>query len=109
MPQGQIKESNTRVCITIPKNLKLEADKIANADGRSLAGWIRKLVIDAVNEHNKSDNARKRHANRSVFGNLRLSLQHYRIRRLHRLFWRNRYRKRFLLYERLEGAFDTYA
>ena len=37
------------------KNLKLEADKIANADGRSLAGWIRKLVIDAVNEHNKSD------------------------------------------------------
>ena len=55
MPQGQIKESNTRVCITIPKNLKLEADKMANADGRSLAGWIRKLIIDAVNEHNKSD------------------------------------------------------
>ena len=55
MAQGQIKESNTKVCFTIPKDLKLEADKIANADGRSLAGWIRKLITDAVNEHNKSD------------------------------------------------------
>jgi len=54
MAQGQIKESNTKVCFTIPKELKAEADKIANADGRSLAGWIRKLVSDAVNEHNKS-------------------------------------------------------
>lgn len=55
MAQGKIKESNTKVCFTIPKDLKLEADKIANADGRSLAGWIRKLITDAVNEHNKSD------------------------------------------------------
>ena len=55
MPQGQIKKSNTRICITIPKNLKLETEKKKNADGRSLAGWIRKLIIDAVNEHNKSD------------------------------------------------------
>lgn len=55
MPQGQISTDNTRISIVIPKSLKLEADKIANADGRSLAGWIRKLILDAVNEHNKSD------------------------------------------------------
>lgn len=54
MAQGQIAEDNTRISIVIPKNLKAEADKIANADGRSLAGWIRKLISDAVNEHNKS-------------------------------------------------------
>lgn len=54
MAQGQIKESNTKVCFTIPKDLKLEADKIANEDGRSLASWIRKLISDAVNAHNKS-------------------------------------------------------
>lgn len=54
MAQGQIKESNIRVCITMPKELKLEADKLANADGRSLAGWIRKLIIDAIDKHNKS-------------------------------------------------------
>ena len=51
----KIKKYKIEFVDTIPKNLKLEADKIANADGRSLAGWIRKLVIDAVNEHNKSD------------------------------------------------------
>lgn len=54
MAQGQISEDNTRISIVIPKTLKTEADKIANADGRSLAGWIRKLISDAVNEHNKS-------------------------------------------------------
>lgn len=54
MAQGQIKESNTKVCFTIPKDLKLKADKLANEDGRSLASWIRKLISDAVNEHNKS-------------------------------------------------------
>lgn len=54
MAQGQISDNNTRISIVIPKTLKTEADKIANADGRSLAGWIRKLISDAVNEHNKS-------------------------------------------------------
>lgn len=54
MAQGQISENNTRISIVIPKTLKTEADKIANADGRSLAGWIRKLISDAVNEYNKS-------------------------------------------------------
>ncbi len=46
---------NTRISIVIPKDLKLEADKIANNDGRSLGGWIRKLISDAVSEYNKSD------------------------------------------------------
>ena len=56
MAQGKISEDNTRISIVIPKALKSEADKIANKDGRSLAGWIRKLISDAVNdEHNKSD------------------------------------------------------
>ena len=55
MAQGQISEDNTRISIVIPKALKAEADKIANKDGRSLAGWIRKLISDAVAENNKSD------------------------------------------------------
>lgn len=55
MSQGKISEKNTRISIVIPKDMKVEADKIANADGRSLAGWIRKLISDAVNEYNKSD------------------------------------------------------
>lgn len=55
MPQGKISEKNTRISIVVPKDLKIEADKIANADGRSLGGWIRKLMSDAINEHNKSD------------------------------------------------------
>lgn len=54
MAQGQISKDNTRIAIVIPKELKEQADKIANADGRSLAGWIRKLISDAVNEYNKS-------------------------------------------------------
>ena len=52
MPQGKIAKSNTRILITLPKELKEQADKIANADGRSLSGWVRKLISDAVNEYN---------------------------------------------------------
>lgn len=55
MPQGKISDKNTRISIVIPKDLKLEADKIANTDGRPLGGWIRKLISDAVSEYNKSD------------------------------------------------------
>ena len=44
MPQGRISQKNTRISIVIPKDLKIEADKIANNDGRSLGGWIRKLI-----------------------------------------------------------------
>ena len=55
MAQGKIAENNTRISIVIPKDLKMEADKIANTDGRSLGGWIRKLISDAVSEYNKYD------------------------------------------------------
>ena len=54
MAQGQLAENNTRISIVIPKELKQEADRIANADGRSLGGWIRKLISNAVDEYNKS-------------------------------------------------------
>lgn len=50
MPQGQISENNIRISIVIPKDLKLKADQMANADGRSLSGWIRKLITDAIYE-----------------------------------------------------------
>lgn len=55
MAQGQISEKNTRISIVIPKDLKVEADKIANSDGRSLSGWIRKLIVDAISTNNKSN------------------------------------------------------
>ena len=57
MAQGQISENNTRISIVIPKELKVEADKMANSDGRSLAGWIRKLIVDAI-ANNKSDTSK---------------------------------------------------
>ena len=57
MAQGQISENNTRISIVIPKDLKLEADKAANSDGRSLASWIRKLIVDAIS-NNKSDTSK---------------------------------------------------
>ena len=55
MAQGQISKDNTKILVVIPKKLKAEADKIANADGRSLSGWVRKLISDAVEEYNKND------------------------------------------------------
>ncbi len=51
MAQGQISENNIRISIVIPKDLKLKADQMANADGRSLSGWIRKLITDALNKN----------------------------------------------------------
>ena len=55
MAQGQISDKNTRILIVLPKELKAQADIIANADGRSLSGWVRKLITEAVNKYNKSD------------------------------------------------------
>lgn len=55
MPSGKISENNTRISIVIPKELKTEADKMANADGRSLSGWIRKLVVDSIMENRKNN------------------------------------------------------
>ena len=50
MAQGQISKDNTRISIVLPKDLKDRADKAANNDGRSLASWIRKLIIDALDK-----------------------------------------------------------
>lgn len=52
MPQGKISDQNSKIVIIVPKELKAEADRIAYEDGRSLSGWVRKLIIDAINEHN---------------------------------------------------------
>ena len=50
MAQGQISEDNTRISIVIPKDLKERADIAAYKDGRSLAGWIRKLISNELNK-----------------------------------------------------------
>lgn len=54
MPQGQIADQNTRLTIVIPKELKSDAIKAAESDGRTLSGWVRKLIDDAVEEYNKN-------------------------------------------------------
>ena len=51
MSKGQISESNTRINIVIPKDLKEKADKAANEDGRSLGGWVRELIKKALAEN----------------------------------------------------------
>lgn len=55
MPNGKIKEENTRILIVLPKDIKAKADKIANADGRSLSGWIRNLITNEVNKIDNND------------------------------------------------------
>lgn len=55
MAQGQISDANTRIMIVLPKEIKEKADVIANADGRSLSGWVRNLVTNAVNNYKKDD------------------------------------------------------
>ena len=56
MPQGKIKDENTRVMVLLSKDIKEKAARIATADGRSLSGWIRNLV---KNEVNKLDDTKK--------------------------------------------------
>lgn len=48
MAQGQISKNNTKISVVIPKDLKERADIAANKDGRSLGGWIRKLIVEAL-------------------------------------------------------------
>ncbi|WP_288681552.1 ribbon-helix-helix domain-containing protein [uncultured Eubacterium sp.] len=55
MPNGKIKDENTRIAIVLPKDLKEKADIIANADGRSLSGWVRNLITMEVNKQEKDD------------------------------------------------------
>ena len=53
MPSGQISKDSIRVSAIIPKELKRKADRIAYVDGRSLSGWIKKLIIDEVDKYDK--------------------------------------------------------
>ena len=55
MAKGQISDKNTKVVIVIPKDIKAKADIIANSDGRSLSGWVRKLITNEVNKYDKDD------------------------------------------------------
>lgn len=56
MPQGKIKDENTRVMVLLSKEVKEKAAKIATADGRSLSGWIRNLVTNEVNKFDGTKN-----------------------------------------------------
>lgn len=56
MPQGKIKDENTRVMVVLSKDVKERAVKIATADGRSLSGWIRNLVTNEVSKFDNDTN-----------------------------------------------------
>jgi hypothetical protein len=56
MPQGKIKDENTRVMVVLSKDVKERAAKIATADGRSLSGWIRNLVTNEVSKFDNDTN-----------------------------------------------------
>ena len=53
MPSGQISKDSIRVSAIIPKELKQKVDHIAYVDGRSLSGWIKKLITDEVDKYEK--------------------------------------------------------
>ena len=55
MTKGKIKDENTRIAIVLPKDIKEKADVIANADGRSLSGWVRNLITMEVKKQEKDD------------------------------------------------------
>ena len=56
MPQGKIKDENTRVMVVLSKDVKERAAKIATADGRSLSGWIGNLVTNEVSKFDNDTN-----------------------------------------------------
>lgn len=56
MPQGKIKDENTRVMVVLSKDVKERAAKIATTDGRSLSGWIRNLVTNEVSKFDNDTN-----------------------------------------------------
>lgn len=56
MPQGKIKDENTRVMVVLSKDVKERAAKIATSDGRSLSGWIRNLVTNEVSKFDNDTN-----------------------------------------------------
>ena len=55
MPAGKISENNTRINVTIPKDLKLQAEIIATKQNRSLSNLIVTLIKDYVQLIEKDD------------------------------------------------------
>lgn len=55
MAQGQISDTNTKIVIVLPKEIKIKADIIANSDGRSLSGWVRNLITNEVKKYYEDD------------------------------------------------------
>lgn len=55
MPSGKISENNTRINVTIPKDLKLRAEIIATKQNRSLSNMIVTLIRDYVESNEKDD------------------------------------------------------
>lgn len=55
MPAGKISENNTRINVTIPKDLKLQAEIIATKQNRSLSNLIVTLIKDYVRSIEKDD------------------------------------------------------
>lgn len=53
MPQGKISDKNTRIIVTIPKDLKLQAEIIAAKEDRSLSNLVVSLIRKYVNENNE--------------------------------------------------------
>lgn len=55
MAAGQISDKNTRIAVTIPKDLKQEADYIANKEHRSLSNLIVNLIDNYVQLNRQQD------------------------------------------------------
>lgn len=55
MPSGKISENNTRINVTIPKDLKLRAEIIATKQNRSLSNMIVTLIRNYVESNEKDD------------------------------------------------------
>ena len=55
MLSGKISENNTRINVTIPKDLKLRAEIIATKQNRSLSKMIVTLIRDYVESNEKDD------------------------------------------------------
>lgn len=55
MSSGKISENNTRINVTIPKDLKLRAEIIATKQNRSLSNMIVTLIRDYVESNEKDD------------------------------------------------------
>lgn len=61
MPQGKISNSKTRIAITIPKDLKLKAEIIANQENRSFSNLVVTLLDDYVKINEQRERLLKYH------------------------------------------------